>query len=331
MATWAWSLGLSLAILAQAASTGSGAEPPLIREADMPLDGVAGRIDHLAFDSTRQRLVIAELGNGTVDVVDIGSGRRVARISGLHEPQGVAYVAGVDLIVVADGGDGMLRSYHASDLSPAATLQLGDDADNVRVDSATGEVVVGYGAGALAAVDPVSMQVRRTVELPAHPEAFQLDPDQGRVLVNLPGASLVAVVDLRGGRILDRWPTRGLHANFPLAVDTAAHRLATVFRDPPHLVLLDWEDGSRRAVAETCGDADDVFFDHRRGRLYVICGAGAVEVFTVSAGALEPLGRVSTAPGARTGLFVPELDRLFVAARQPVAGGPAKIIALRPR
>ena len=330
MARWAWSLGISLAILAQT-SAGRAAEPPLIREADMPLDGVAGRIDHLAFDPKRQHLVIAELGNGTVDVVDIGSGRRVARLSGLQEPQGVAYVPGADLIVVADGGDGMLRSYHASDLSLAGTLHLGDDADNVRADSTTGDVVVGYGSGALAAVDPVSMHVRRTVDLPAHPESFQLAPDQGRVLVNLPGAGLVAVVDLRNGRVLDRWPTKGLHDNFPLAVDTAARGVATVFRDPPRLVLLDAEDGSRRAATETCGDADDVFFDPGRERLYVICGAGAVDVFVVSANALEQVGRVSTAPGARTALFVPELDRLFVAARQPVAGGPAKIIALRPR
>ena len=131
--------------------------------------------------------------------------------------------------------------------------------------------------------------------------------------------------------MLERWPSQGLHANFPMAVDTAARRVATVFRDPPRLVLLDAEDGSRRAATETCGDADDVFFDHKRERLYVICGAGAVDVFAVSANALENLGRVSTAPGARTGLFVPELDRLFVAARQPVTGGPAKIIALRPR
>src|SRR5689334_13721573 len=68
MARWAWSLGIGLAILAQT-SAGRAAELPLIRETDMPLDGAAGRIDHLAFDPKRQHLVIAELGNGTVDVV----------------------------------------------------------------------------------------------------------------------------------------------------------------------------------------------------------------------------------------------------------------------
>jgi hypothetical protein len=322
-----WAVAMIGVLISGASLAG---QSPLIRDRDLPLEGVAGRIDHMAFDPGRHRLMIAELGNGTVDVIDLGSGR-AAQLSGLNEPQGVAYVAAADLLVVADGGDGMLRSYHAGDLSPAGALHLGDDADNVQADPATGEVVVGYGTGALAAVDPVAMEVRRSVRLPAHPESFQLVPDQGRVLVNLPDAGLVAAVDLRGQRVLDRWPTQDLHANFPMAVDKASRRVAVAFRDPPRLVLLDAANGRRRAAADTCGDADDVFFDPKRGRLYVSCGAGAVDVFTVSDDKLQHLGQVLTAPGARTALFVPELDRLFVAARRAVAGGQAKIIVLRPQ
>jgi hypothetical protein len=316
-------------LLLSGASYGSGAL--LIRDTDLPLEGVSGRIDHMAFDPGRRRLIVAELGNGTVDLIDLGSGRRAARLSGLRQPQGVAYVAAADLVVVANGGDGMLRSYRAGDLSPAGELHLGDDADNVRTDPATGEVVVGFGAGALATVDPVSMRVRHSVGLPAHPESFQLAPEQGRVLVNLPGAGLVAAVDLRGGRVMDRWPTQGLHGNFPMAVDPTARGVAVVFRDPPRLVLVDAANGRWRAAADTCGDADDVFFDRKRGRLYVSCGTGAVDVFAAADSTLEHIGQVPTAPGARTALFVPELDRLFVAARRPMAGGQAKIIVLRPQ
>lgn len=77
----------------------------------------------------------------------------------------------------------------------------------------------------------------------------------------------------------------------------------------------------------TCGDADDVFLDARRERLYVVCGSGAVDV--VETTGFRSTGRVATRSGARTGLFVPELDRLFVAARA-VPGQAASILVLRP-
>jgi hypothetical protein len=84
------------------------------------------------------------------------------------------------------------------------------------------------------------------------------------------------------------------------------------------------------AQAESCSDADDVFFDAARHLLYVSCGAGAVDVFRL-APTLERVARVETRSGARTSLFVPELDRLFVAARAGLLGGAASILVLRPQ
>ena len=75
------------------AGTGSAAEPPapLVFERTIALKGVTGRIDHLAVDLARKRLFVAELGNGTVDVIDLASGGVIRRIEGLKEPQGLAY------------------------------------------------------------------------------------------------------------------------------------------------------------------------------------------------------------------------------------------------
>jgi hypothetical protein len=75
-----------------------------------------------------------------------------------------------------------------------------------------------------------------------------------------------------------------------------------------------------------CGDADDVFFDDRRQRIYVSCGAGEVAVFERSAAGWEQIAPVRTAGGARTALFVPELDRLFVAKRAGLLGSEAAIL-----
>ena len=65
--------------------------PPLILERTIPIQG-SGRIDHMAVDLRRGRLFVAELGNGSVDVVDLATGRAVHRFAGLREPQGVGYL-----------------------------------------------------------------------------------------------------------------------------------------------------------------------------------------------------------------------------------------------
>jgi hypothetical protein len=297
-----------------------------VLERAIPLAKVSGRIDHLAVDPARRRLFVAELGNGTVEAVDLASGRSLGRVTGLKEPQGVGYLPGRDEIAVATGGDGMLRFYRSADLKLVGALKLGEDADNVRVDAQTGRVLVGYGA-ALAVVDPATRSLVRAVPLPAHPEGFQTQGS--RAFVNLPQAGALAAVDLAQGRELARWRNPGAHFNFPMALDSDAGLIAVVYRLPARLVLFRIASGQVDQKLDTCGDADDVFFDSARKRLYVVCGGGAVDVFGKARAGYAQAGRISTRGGARTGVFSPQLDRLYVAVS---ANGnqPAAVWAFRP-
>ncbi len=320
-----------VAVLALAApGLAAGTPGTLVLERTIPLPDVTGRIDHLSLDPGRQRLLVAELGNDSVDVIDLHESRASGRISGLREPQGIAYVARSDRIVVADGGDGSVRIVRADDLSVAGEIRLGHDADDVRVDPRSGHVVVGYGAGGLAVIDPGGPIRLADIPLTAHPEAFEIDPAGQRVFVNLPDAREIGIVDLAAGRAIARWEVPGVRANFPMALDPDGARLAVVFRRPPQLVLLDARDGRVIATLGTCGDADDVFFDARRRRIYVSCGEGVVDVFAGEGAGLRRLQRVATSPGARTSLFAGELDRLFVAVPARASGSAASILVLRP-
>jgi DNA-binding beta-propeller fold protein YncE len=309
------------------AVTASAQPAALVQEGQIALPDTGGRIDHMAVDIARKRLFVAELGNGTLDVVDLSSGKVIHRIAGLKEPQGVAYEPKSDLLAVANGGDGSLRLYAAADFAPRGTVKLGEDADNVRVDVRNGHLVVGYGSGALAVIDPVKAQKLRDIALPGHPESFRLSGS--RVFVNVPDAGQIVLADLDSGQVSGKWTPEQLASNFPLMLDDAGH-VAVVLRTPARLTLLDAGSGKMVAGADTCGDSDDLFFDADRGRFYVSCGSGAVDVFSSDKTGLHKVARITTMWGARTSLFVPEMDRLFVAERAGLLGSKAAIAILRP-
>jgi YVTN family beta-propeller protein len=283
----------------------------------------------MAVDLQRGRLFVAELGNGTVDVIDLATRRVMRRIGGLRKPQGVGYSPPADMVAVAGGGDGAVRLFRGEDFAPAGVIQLGSDADNIRVDS-SGRFVVGYGDGALAVLDPGSRAVVGELKLPAHPEGFQIDP-AGRALVNLPEARQIAILDLASARQVASWHVPGFGSNFPMALSSDGRVAAAAFRSPPRLVLLDASTGSVVQSTETCGDADDLFFDERRRRIYVSCGSGSIAVLQDGYGGYRNISLIPTSSGARTSLFVPQLDRLFVAQRAGLLGASgAAILVFRP-
>jgi DNA-binding beta-propeller fold protein YncE len=315
------------ALLLALAAAAQTPEPPLVLEAKIALGEVKGRLDHLGVDVKRRRLFVAELGNNTLGVIDLTAGR-ASMVAGFSEPQGVAYVPFADSVYVANGGDGAVQVLRGEDLAPDGRIELGSDADNVRLDPQHQRVLVGYGKGALAIIDPASRTKTADIRLKAHPEGFQLDDAGARVFVNVPEAHEIAAVDLAAGTVRS-WPTQGLRANFPMAIDRDAQRVLVVFRSPPVLLALAAEDGRVAARLETCGDADDVFVDAKRRRVYVSCGDGAVDVLAEDGPGYRRLARVPTVAGARTSLFVPELDRLFVAVRTG-SGERAAIWVLQP-
>jgi DNA-binding beta-propeller fold protein YncE len=323
-----WAILLAASLLWPAATGAQTASPPLILKAKIPLGQVGGRVDHLGIDAKRQRLLVAELGNNSLGVVDLAASKVLHRIAGLSEPQGVAYVPFADSVFVANAGDGSVRVLRGEDLTPIGRIELGDDADNVRMDVAHKPVLVGYGKGGLAVIDPVSLSKTADIRLKAHPEGFQIGKTGTEVFVNVPDAREIAVADLavRSTRSL---PTQGAGSNFPMAIDGEARRVLVVFRSPPTLMALSSQDGRVAAKVETCSDADDVFVDRKRRRVYVSCGEGVVDVFETGEAGYRRLARVPTVSGARTSLFVPELDRLFVAVRAG-SNEPAAIWVFRP-
>jgi len=292
------------------------APEPLALVQQIPLPGVQGRIDHLAVDVDQQRLYLAALGNNTVEVIDLKGGRRITSVTGVHEPQGIAVVADLKRVVIANGQGGhvQVRDTEDAQLHVTQTMTLSDDADNVRYDAEATRVYVGYGGGALAAMNPADGRKLGDVPLAGHPESFQLEKNGPRVFVNVPTANQIAVVDREAMKVLATWPVTDAHANFPMALDEAGHRLFIGCRKPAKVLIYDTATGKLIGSADIVGDTDDLFYDAARKRLYVSGGEGFLDVLQEQdATHFTRVAHIPTAAGARTSLFVPELKRLYLA------------------
>ena len=286
----------------------------LLLRQTIPLPGVEGRVDHLDVDISGKRLFVCALGNNTVEVVDLSKGERVHTISGLGAPQGVAFVPELNRLLVANDKGGVCNIYDADSFQLIGKVDFADDADNVRYDSPSKRIYVGFGGGGIGIINAVDGKQVGSIKLAAHPEAFELERQGHRIFVNVPNARHVAVVDRDKGEVIATWKTDGAFGNFPMALDEANHRLFVGCRLPSKLVVLDTASGKTVTSVGISGDPDDLSYDRKRHRVYVICGAGKIDIIDqTDANTYKALAKINTADGARSGLFMPERDALFVA------------------
>lgn len=313
--------------------------------------GIAGRIDHLAYDPATQRLFVAALGNSTLEVLDLDKGQRVKSIANLKKPQGIAVVAATGLAVVACGGDNTVHAFDTQTLKEKATATAGENADNIRYDARAGRLYTGCGKespGSFMVYDARTLNKTGEVLLPKRPESFQLDPAGSRIFANMPGPKradtngFVIAVDRNTGKTVWTTTLERTARNFPMAYDAAHDRLFIACRKPAKIMALDAKTGKVISEAACVADSDDLFYDAKTGRIIVIGGGtrpdaastsrpatggedAAIDVFEVDEHAkLTKIGSVRTARFARTGLFVPDRRAVYLAV-PPLDGRDAEI------
>ena len=334
----------------------------LVPIGSVSLEGVEGRLDHLAVDVRSQRLFVSGLENHTVEVIDLAKRRRIYEITGVSEPQGLVFIPEKNRLIVCSRGDGTCRSFDANTFEEGPWVDLGRNADNVRFAAGAKMIYAGSGGepgnGLFSAIDLASLlpanqggqpaephspadflldrprqaDIKMEIQLPAHPESFQLDPANQRIYVNVPDEHQIAVLNVSSTNltVATNWPVTVAEKNFPMALDASSSRLYIACRKPPLLASYDTHTGEMLSQTPCVGDADDLFYDAKLKRIYIIGGEGYVDVFQVPATSKEltRLAHLPTAPRARTGLFIPDLQTLVV-ARPHTTNGPAALLLFR--
>jgi WD40 repeat protein len=290
---------------------------PLELTRTIPLEGSQGKIDHLAADASTGRIFIAASGSNAVLVADLQQGKVVHRLEGQAEPQGVVYIPDLKRLAVANGKDGSCRIFDGVTYKELKSFDFKDDGDNVRFDPRARRLYVAHEAGGLGVVDLEKLEKVQDIKLEAHPESFQLEKEGKRIFVNVPDSKEIVVIDREQGSILAKWPMGKLEANFAMALDEANHRLLVACRKPSKVVVLDTETGKIISELSCSKDTDDLHLDSSSRRVYLSSGEGFIDTFEQK----DPdhYRRIycqSSAPGARTSVYIPEQGLLVVAVPQ---------------
>jgi len=280
----------------------------------IPLPHVSGRIDHLSIDLKNHRLFISALGYNSILVLDLKTEKIIHRISGLENPQGVLYIPQLDKLFVSTAGDGKLFIYNATNYQLQKTIDFGDDADNLRYDSAFGIVYVAYGSGGIGLVDAKNNRLIKKIPLDDHPEAFSINNQDSLIFVNIPDARELATISMKTGKVINKTSFISDFGNFPMAMDSVHHRLFVGYRFPPRLKVFDSQTMKTVTTLKIDHDADDIYYDAQKKQIYISCGGGYLEVIRQEAPDSYKLqDRIKTAEGARTSLYVPQQKYLYLA------------------
>jgi len=299
---------------------GQNGSAPLRLVQTIPLS-VDGRMDHLYADVKGMRLFVAALGNNSVEVIDLRAGKAIRSITGPQKPQGVWYVPSLKKLFVASGNDGICRVYNGETLELIESIKLDLGPDLVGYNPQSKLLYIGYGGedakkefGNVAIIDARKNKHIGDIQTTAHPGGILVDDAGRRIYITIPQTSEIVVIDAKSNKIIKTWRVTEAQRTVSLTLDAAHGRLFVGARTPARVIVYDTTSLNKVADFPTVGLMDGMFFDAARKRLYVSGGEGFVDVFQQQdADHYAPLGRIPTRPIARTSLFVPELNRYYVA------------------
>ena len=296
---------------------------PLKLVATTPLPGFSGDFDHFGVDLKGNRLFLTAEEHKTVEVFDLKTGKRLQSITGFEEPHAMVYLPGVDRLIVTDGNEegGMVRLVSGKDYKFLDTITLLPNVDAGVFNPVNQYYYVEVGGGAskakthlLSIIDTKTFKHVGDITIPGNrSEAMAVDRAGKKLYVNLTGTDEVGVVDLETRQLIAKWPVPDAHVENSMALDEPNHRLFIATRQPAKFFVYNTDTGKVVISLPCAGFNDDMWFDTARKRIYVT-GSETTSVFEQQdADHYRNIAEVPTGYRARTSVFVPSLNRLYVA------------------
>ena len=311
-----------LAVLAVLAVKSNAQEKlPLKLVATTPMPGFSGDFDHFGVDLKGNRLFLAAEDQKTVEVFNLRTGERIHSIEGFGHPLTMAYLPESDRLVVTNGDTDDVALVDCKEYKIINTLKLGKGVDHSALNPINRYFYVENAAApdgkshSLAIIDTKTFKI--VGQIPGLSgeanEGMVIDRAGKKLYVNLRGSDEVGVIDLDTRQIVARWPLPDAHEGHAIALDEPHRRLFTATRKPPQFIVYDMDIGKVIISLPCVGVNSDMSLDVARKRIYVT-GSDTASVFEQrDADHYEHLAEVPTAFRAKSSIFVPQLNRLYVA------------------
>lgn len=287
--------------------------------------GSQGGWDYLTVDPQTHRLYVPRATHTMV--IDSETGSTIADIPGQKIAHGVAVVPKAGRGFITDGGGkGAIVIFDLKTNAVLGSIVAQPDADGIIYDSASDRVVVVSGDGGTLMtikpdIDPKTGTIETPVTLGGAPE-FLASDGAGKVYVNLMDKNEVAVVDMQGRKVVNRWPVAPGGAPVGMSIDNDKHRLLIGCRKPQKLIVMSTENGKVLADLPIGDHVDAVKID--KGQIFASCGDGTLAVASeTSPGKFAIVQTVKTPAGARTMGLDSTTHRIYLPTSTG-AGGAAK-------
>ena len=341
-------LAVTATVVTAVATTGAVAQEKVSATLQLvqtiTLPGYSGDFDHFAVDRERGRLLLAAEDHATLEVFDLKTGKHLQSVKGFDAPHSILVRPGLSTIVVTDSGKTMSKILDAATYAFRGTIPLVESADSAGYDAGsnvyyivTGGKDVDMKTANIEAVNPdTGKRLGGITFQDNHVEAMAVEQHGGRIFVNLTQTGKLAVVDKKTLTEIAEWPVTPAEQNAMIALDEANHRAYVVCRanlqgqPAGTVVVMDTDSGKVLSSAGAPAKADDVLFDAAAHRLYVPGGQGYIGVYDTSdRNTIKPLGKVTSAPGAKTGIILPDMKELILAASPGETKTMAKVLIYR--
>jgi DNA-binding beta-propeller fold protein YncE len=280
---------------------------------------MAGDFDHFAVDLKGKRLFLTAEEGKSVEVFDL-EGKHLTSITGFGQPH-AAVVRDDGNIIVTDGdGFGRVALVDGKTYKILGTIKLPPGVDgavynpvdqNFYVESGGDEAAKTHG---INIIDTKAFKLAGVITLPGnHSEAMAVDQAGKKLYVNLTGADEVGIVDLATRKLIKQWPVPGAEVANALVLDEPNHRLFIATRKPAKFFVFDMESGNLVTTLPTAEMHDDMWFDVTHKRIYVTGTETTAIMEQHDADHYTHLADIKTGYRAKTSIFVPELNRLYIA------------------
>ena len=297
-------------------------DPPLRLIHTTLLPGYVGDFEHFAADIKGNRLFLIAEDHKTVEVLDIRTGERIYTITGFGQPHAIEYLAGPNSLIVTEGDQesGAVDLVSASNYKILDKIKLPTDVDGGVYNPVKKYYYVdsgGQGKDAkthlLSIIDTQSFKHIGDITLPGtKSEAMAIDHAGKKLYVNLRDPDEIGVVDLLTGQLAARWPIPEAKSQNALVLDEPNHRLFSATHTPPMFLVFDIDTGKVIVSLPCAVNSDDMGYDPVRKRIYITGDGSASVIKQQDADHYVSVAEVPTGYRARTSMFVPELNRLYL-------------------